>query len=111
MSHFVKLAMLTLGSLTAALSFGAVNAATPDESPPSVVVKYSDQDLNTASGVNEVYRRIVRASKQVCPEMSIQDLSLQRKVAECRDQAVSRAIRQINNAQLAALYAAHSKNS
>jgi len=110
MSHFVKLALLTLGSLTAALSLGAVNAATP-ESPPSVVVKYSEQDLATASGVNEVYRRIVRASKQVCPELSFHDLSLQRRILECRDQAVSRAIQQINNAQLAALYAAHSKNS
>lgn len=110
MSHFVKLASLTLGSLTAALSFGAVNAATPD-SPPSVVVKYSDQDLATASGVNEVYRRIVRAAKQVCPDYSIRYLSLQQKTAECRDQAVSRAIQQIDNSQLAALYAAHSKNS
>jgi UrcA family protein len=109
MSHFVKLALLTAGSLAAALSFGAVNAATPQD-PPSVVVKYSDQDLSTTSGVNEVYRRIVRAAKQVCPDVSIQDLSLQRKVAECRDQAVARAIRQIDNAQLAALYAAHSKN-
>jgi len=43
--------------------------------------------------------------------MSFQDLSLQGKIAECRDQAVSRAIRQIDNPQLAALYAAHSKNS
>jgi UrcA family protein len=92
------------------LSFGAVNAATP-ENPPSVVVKFSDQDLNTASGVNEVYRRIVRASRQVCPDMWAQDLSQQRKTLECRDQAISRAIRQIDNAQLAALYAAHSKNS
>jgi len=110
MSHFVKLAVLTLGTLTADLSFGAANAATP-ESPPSVVVKYGDQDLSTASGVNEVYRRIVRASKQVCPEASFHDLSLQGKVAECRDQAVARAIRQIDNSQLAALYASHSKNS
>jgi UrcA family protein len=110
MSHFVKLALLTLGSLTAALSFGAVNAATP-ESPPSVVVKYSDLNLSTEAGVHEVYRRIVRAARQVCPEMSFQDLGLQGKIAECRDQAVSRAIRQIDNPQLAALYAAHSKNS
>jgi UrcA family protein len=110
MSHFVKLALLTVGSLTAALSFGAVNAATP-ENPPSVVVKFSDQDLNTAAGVNEVYRRIVRAARQVCPDMSFQDLSLQRRIAECREQAVSQAVRKIDNAQLAALYAAHSKNS
>jgi UrcA family protein len=110
MSHFVKLALLTVGSLTAALSFGAVNAATP-ENPPSVVVKFSDQDLNTAGGVHEVYRRIVRAARQVCPDMSFQDLSQQRKIAECREQAVSQAVRKIDNAQLAALYAAHSKNS
>jgi UrcA family protein len=111
MSHFVKLAVLTLGSLTAALSFGAVNAATP-ESPPSVVVKYSPQDLSTEQGVKEVYRRIVRAAKQVCPEYSYSfNLSLQSKMAECRDQAVARAVRQIDNSQLAALYAQHSKNS
>jgi UrcA family protein len=110
MSHFVKLALMTLGSLAAALSFGAVNAATPD-SPPSVVVKFSDQDLNTAGGVNEVYRRIVRAARQVCPDPSFQDLSLQIKITECRNQAISQAVRKIDNAQLAALYAAHSKNS
>jgi UrcA family protein len=109
MSHYVKLALLTAGSLAAALSFGAVNAATPED-PPSVVVKYSAQDLNTESGVKEVYHRLVRAARQVCPQMSIQDLSMQEKVAECRDQAVARAIRQIDNAQLAALYASHSKN-
>jgi UrcA family protein len=110
MSHFVKIAVLTLGTLTAALSFGAVNAATP-ESAPSVVVKYSHQDLSTEQGVKEVYRRIVRASRQVCPDTSFRDLSLQEKIAECRDQAVARAIRQIDNSQLAALYASHSKNS
>jgi UrcA family protein len=110
MTHFVKLALLAAGSLIGAFSFGAVNAATPQD-PPSVVVKYSDQDLNTASGLNEVYRRIVRAANHVCPEMVVQDLSRQMKIAECRNQAVARAIRQIDNAQLAALYASRSKNS
>jgi UrcA family protein len=109
MSHHVKLALLTAAGLAATLSFGAVNAATPED-PPSIVVKYSAQDLNTQNGLNELYHRLVRAARQVCPEMSIQDLSMQAKVAECRDQAVARAIRQIDNAQLAALYASHSKN-
>jgi UrcA family protein len=110
MKHFVKLALLAAGSLAGALSFGAVNAATPQD-PPSVVVKYAAQDLSTPSGVSEVYRRIVRAAHQVCPDLSVQDLSRQRMVVECRNQAVARAVQQINNPQLAALYAAHSKNS
>jgi UrcA family protein len=112
MSHFVKRALLGAGSLAAALSFGAVNAATPEENPPSMVVKYSAQDLNTQSGLNQLYHRLARAAIQVCPEASSFDLSQQAKVAKCRDQALARAIRQIDNAQLAALYAAsHSKSS
>jgi len=110
MSHNVKLAPLAAGILIGALGVGTVNAATQDETP-SVVVKYADQDLTTQKGLNELYHKLVRASRQVCPDMSTLDLSRERKVLECRDQAVARAIRQINNPQLAAMYASHSKNS
>ena len=110
MSQIVKLAPLAAGILIGALGVGRVVAATQDD-PPSIVVKYADQDLTTQKGLNELYHRLVRASRQVCPEMSTLDLSRERKVLECRDQAVARAIRQINNPQLAALYASHSKNS
>jgi UrcA family protein len=110
MSHFLKLALLGASSLAATLSFGTANASTTDD-PPTMVVKYSAQDLATQRGLNDLYHRLVLAAKRVCPEVPFHDLSLQARVAQCQDQAVARAIRQIDNAQLAALYAAaHSKN-
>jgi UrcA family protein len=120
MSHFnaprytgspAKLALLALGTLSGALCLGAANAKSPNGDVPTVVVKYSSQSLETDRGVNELYRRIVRAAEKVCPDPSMKNLSALAIAEECRDQAVARAIRQIDNSQLAALYAAHSKNS
>ena len=120
MSHFnaprltgspAKLALLALGTFTGALCLGAANAQSPKSDVPSIVVKYSDQSLATDKGVNELYRRIVRAAEKVCPDASMKNLSAQAKAEECRDQAVAKAVRQIDNSQLVALYAAHSKNS
>jgi UrcA family protein len=104
-----KLALLALGSLAGALAVGTANAASPDE-VPSTVVKYGDLNLSSDLGVQVLYRRIVRAAGIVCPDASIRSLSARVKIQECRNEAVARAIRQIDNSQLAALYAAHSKN-
>jgi UrcA family protein len=121
MSHFTtfkaagpgaKLALVALGAAAGVLGVGTASAAATDSDVPSVVVKYSPQSLGTDSGVKALYARIVRASKQVCPEVpaSIRSLRLQMLVEQCQDQAIARAIHEIDNAQLAALYAAHSKN-
>ncbi|MGB6307343.1 MAG: UrcA family protein [Steroidobacteraceae bacterium] len=104
-----KIAMLLLGGLAGAMAAGAAGAATPD-SVPTVVVKYSDLTLATDGGVNQLYRRIVSAAKQVCPDYPLRDLGAQRLVEVCRSQAVARAVQQIDNSRLAALYATHSKN-
>jgi UrcA family protein len=106
-----KFASLLLGSLAGVMAVGAASAASPDSGLPTVVVKYSEQSLATDGGVNDLYRRITNAAKQVCPAASIREFRALRQVEECRDQAVARAIRQIDNSRLAALYAAHSKNS
>jgi UrcA family protein len=105
-----KVALLVLGSFAGILAAGAAGATNAGGGVPSVVVKYDAASLATDSGVNELYRRIMYAAKKVCPDASIRDLSGQQRVEECRNQAVSRAIRQIDNSQLAALYASHSKN-
>jgi UrcA family protein len=92
------------------MAAGAAGAATPDSDVPTVVVKYSDLTLETDGGVNQLYRRIVSAAKQVCPDYPLHDLGAQRQVEVCRSQAIARAVRQIDNARLAALYATRSKN-
>jgi UrcA family protein len=105
-----RFALLALGSLAGIMAAGVAGAADAARDVPSMVVKYDAASLATDSGVNDLYRRIISAARKVCPTASIRDLSGQRQVDECRNQAVSRAIRQIDNSQLAALYASHSKN-
>jgi UrcA family protein len=105
-----KFALLMLGGLAGILAAGAAGAANAAGDVPTIVVKYDAASLATDGGVNELYRRITYAAKRVCPSASIRDLTALRQVDECRNQAISRAIRQIDNSQLAALYASYSKN-
>jgi len=105
-----KFGLLVLGSLAGVMAAGAASAAGLDSDVPSVVVKYSERSLATDDGVYTLYRRITSAAKRVCPDASTKDLSRLTQVEQCRDQAVARAIRQIDNSRLAALHAARSKN-
>lgn len=92
-----------------ALSVGAAHAAAGDGEVLSRVVRYSSESLTTDSGVQQLYRRIVISAKLVCPEES-RDLASKAQVAECRAQAVARAIHQMDNTRLAAFHAASSKS-
>jgi UrcA family protein len=105
-----KLALLVLGSVAGVMAAGAASAASADDDVPRIVVKYSEQSLATDEGVQTLYRRITNAAKQVCPDVSTRDLSRHVKSVQCQDQAISRAIRQIDNSRLAALHAVRSKN-
>jgi UrcA family protein len=106
-----RLALLLVGSVAGIVAAGAANAASPGSDAPSLVVKYDPRSLATDDGVNRLYRRITYAAGQVCPDAAIRDLAAQRNVQQCRSHAVATAIKSIDNAQLAALYAVHSKNS
>jgi UrcA family protein len=106
-----KFALLIMGGVAGILAAGAAGAANLDSNVPSIVVKYDAASLTTDKGVSDLYRRITFAARKVCPAAAMLDLDTQRLVDECRNQAVSRAIGQIGNSQLAALYASHMKNS
>jgi UrcA family protein len=104
-----KIGLLVLGGFAGVMAAGAAGAASPDSDVPTVVVKYSEQSLATDEGVYALYRRITAAAKQVCPEASNRELSRMRVVEQCRDQAIVRAIRKVDNSRLAALHTGHSK--
>lgn len=103
----VKLPMLLLGALACVLT-GTAGAA--DAGVPSRTVKYTQQSLASDGGVRDLYRRITRAASEVCPDVSIRDLGVKRVVQQCRNAAIARAISQIDNPRLAALYAVRLKN-
>jgi UrcA family protein len=117
MSHFdtaraagsrAKLALLVVaGSFGCVLAAGLANAANADA--PTRVVRYSTETLTSNDGLQDLYRRIQFAAKQVCPDSYSKDLHANQLVKACREQAVANAIHQINNPQLAALHDSSSK--
>ncbi len=108
-----KLSLMLLGTLAGLAAFGAAGAATPDSAAPSVVVHFDPQSLNTEAGVKALYWHIAAAAAKVCPENAFGDLAGVAQAEHCRNEAIARAIHQIDNPRLAAVYASHShyKNS
>jgi UrcA family protein len=105
-----KFALLMLtGALSCGLAVGAARAATVDSNVPTLVVHYTTESLATDSGVKALYRRLVHAAEQVCPQ-SDGTRFVSSVARACRQEAIARAVEQVNNPHLAALYATSSKN-
>jgi UrcA family protein len=102
--------MLLCGIASAAYS-GAASAATGDDDVLSVAIHYDRQSLDTDSGARTLYRRIVNAAAEVCPQDSSSPHWISDAVRRCREESVARAVMQINHPHLAAVYAASTRNS
>jgi len=109
-SRFKFVLGVLAGSLAGAMGTGLASAATSDADVPSIVVRYSGQSLGTESGVQLLYHRIVVAARQVCPEETVRNLAAHAMAQQCRQQAIARAVQQINNPRLAAMHARNTKN-
>jgi UrcA family protein len=101
-----------LGSLGAAaaalaLAVGSAQAAPgvdPATGAPTVSVRYDDLNLGTAAGAHALYRRIVSAAQQVCPRAEPWDMDLYRASHACQARAIERAVREVHDPRLAAVY-------
>lgn len=119
----VRRAVLTLlaASVVGALGIATAGAATPDSAAAavavptadalSVTVRYGDLDLASAAGTRALYRRLVVAAKQVCPDSGSREMTILRFEETCRNQAIVNAARQIPSPQLAAMVASSIKAS
>ena len=101
----VTLLMLLCGLVGAT----AASAATQDDDVPALKVRYTADALDTDHGAKVLYSRLVHAAEQVCPADFSGSHLLSPSVQSCRDQAVARAVHQINNSRLAAVYSATTK--
>jgi UrcA family protein len=99
----------SLGVITGVLLIGAACAAradTPsDDAAPAVQVSYSDLDLNTSVGAQTLFHRITLAARLVCPDPGERTIDALERMSSCRKSAVDRAVHDVSNPQLAALYA------
>lgn len=72
----------------------------------TVSVSFSDLDMTDASAQKTLYYRVKRAAQRVCGSSHVRNVgSLSRAVKnkECFNVAMSNALRQVSNTQLAAL--------
>jgi len=106
----VTVLMLLCGVVGAAAA-GAVSAATVQDEVPQLVVRYSADSLATDSGARALYRRLVKAAEQVCPDVSSGSRLVSAEIRHCREQSIARAVHQINSPRLGAVYASSTKGA
>jgi UrcA family protein len=101
----IALAVLATMALTLAVN---VAHAHPPWDPPRKVVKVSDLNLNTSEGAAVLYKRIASAAKDVCDvfDDSIFPHYHDAQVNACIDEAITRAVIQVNRPMLTNLYKA-----
>jgi UrcA family protein len=90
----------------AAVAWGGGNAARasePDNTVAHKVVSLRDLNLNSAEGIEVLYKRIRSAAHDVCADPLRADLS-EFKLKPCIDETMSRAIAQVNSPMLTSLY-------
>jgi UrcA family protein len=93
-------------------TLGIAHAGTPtpvEDNVPSVAVSYGDLNIASAEGARTLYARIAAAARQVCPRLDVRDVEMTASVHSCREAAIARAVRDINDPRLAALQAEHAK--
>jgi UrcA family protein len=72
----------------------------------SVVVKYSDLDLNGVAGNKVLYARLSAAAERACgKEPDSRDLQRRMQYRACYDSALNRAVDKIGSRELQALHA------
>ncbi len=80
------------------------NAARADEAVATERVYFKDLNINSPEGAAVLYGRIKKAANVVCGESRNADLSQIRLVQACINDAVSRAVAQVNSPMLTSIY-------
>jgi len=102
-----SIALAVLATMAFTLVVSVVHAHPPWD-PPRKAVRFSDLNLNTPEGASVLYKRITTAAKEVCDvfDDSIFPHSHEAQVNVCIDEAITRAVVQINRPMLTNLYKA-----
>jgi UrcA family protein len=102
-----KRALVTVVILAAASFASGANAVEPSPGASSRTVRYSDLNLNTASGAKVLYQRIRGAAKSVCGDVDSKRLEEAAVAKACLDRAIVSSVRAVNSVQLNSTAAAH----
>lgn len=95
-----RIATFTLLASFAGFAFGA---ATGDDLPKQTV-SYADLDLSHKAGAERLYTRIKSAAREVCEPQQTRVLTAGPQYQRCVNEAIGRAIADVNAPVLAAIY-------
>jgi UrcA family protein len=79
------------------------------DEPVSRVVRYGDLDLSRDSGVATLYSRINSAARAVCEPLDVMMLRVLRERFDCRQDAIARAVSEVNSPALTSYHLAKTK--
>jgi UrcA family protein len=82
------------------------DAAQADEALPHKAVSFKDLNLSSTEGAAVLYGRIRSAANEVCGDQDRFNLSRAHTIQICINEAVSRAVAQVNSPMLTSLYQA-----
>ncbi len=98
--------LLGVGSTASALTTSA-RAQTITQTRQEVV-KYGDLNLNTEQGAEALYGRLIHAARYVCGKVGDPAYLMEgHAYLQCRKTALQRAVANVDNAKVAALYDEH----
>jgi UrcA family protein len=92
-------ACIALVSVTG-LAFGAAIS----DDPPQRTVSYADLNLSNTAGAAALYARIKSAARVVCEPQLNRELAMNTNYKRCVDEAIGRAVADVNAPVLVALY-------
>jgi UrcA family protein len=95
LKHKFILSCALAGLLAGPVSALAASSGKLDDLP-SRKVKYADLDLNRDAGVAALFSRIKTAARQVCESPDVFFLSLVRQRYNCSQDAIARAVADVN---------------
>jgi UrcA family protein len=80
-----------------------VTARAATDGLPTRKVSYADLDISKPAGAKVLYSRIVSAARQVCELHGYNDLNTMRRVNQCTDHAIDKAVKEVDSPALSAL--------
>jgi len=95
----------SLAALILAVTAPVAKATTADETP-SLVVKYTDLNVNTPQGARVLYSRLRAAATDVCGgDADLRDPDVYLEFLRCYWRAMDSAVQKVDEASITALYA------
>ena len=104
-----RCALIGIATLAAGVAVNQASAATRDDTPRSVVVRYSDLNLSQPQDARTLYDRIQRAARVACRDISSWDLARVGRFHSCVDRAVTNAVAAVSAREVTAIHEAQSQ--